>query len=142
MLETLSDFYNLAGVTGAKAATQSPAEFQNDTSYNKADLKNFQKESGVATWNVTKTVGPYDGSNPDAEASLDEQYIGGVGVGNDNWYWTEADWMYEYTEAMQKLPDTGLPQVFSISWGCVPPPPAMPLIVVVTRGACVCVCVD
>jgi hypothetical protein len=54
-------------------STSAPAEFQNDTSYNKADLKKFCTEAGLTEWNVTHVTGPYDGSNPDAEASLDEQ---------------------------------------------------------------------
>jgi hypothetical protein len=34
-------------------------------------------------------IGPFDPSSPDAEATLDTQYMGGVSAGNDQWYWTE-----------------------------------------------------
>jgi hypothetical protein len=52
------------------------------------------------------------------EASLDEQYMGAVGYGvNDQQYWTDADWMYDWTQTLMATPDAGLPRVFSISWG-------------------------
>ncbi len=92
-METVQTFYNTAGVAGATTSIQAPAEFQDDASYNKADLKLMATQSGLTPWTVAKTIGPYDGTNPDLEASLDEQYIGGVGQGNTNWYWTEQDWM-------------------------------------------------
>lgn len=72
---------------------------------------------GVPAWNVTKTVGPCTGDNPDLEASLDEQYMGAVGYGNDQHYWTDDDWMYDWTQTLMKTADADLPGVFSISWG-------------------------
>lgn len=92
ILETLKDFYNFGTLAGNAGTTTAPAEFQNDTSYNKADLAAFAKGVGVADWKINKTVGPYDGANPDAEASLDTQYIGAVSHGGTQWYWTEEDW--------------------------------------------------
>ena len=32
-------------------------------------------------------------------------------------YWTEADWQYEFVEAIAKAPDSAVPAVFSISYG-------------------------
>ena len=43
--------------------------------------------------------------------------MGAIGTGNDNWYWTEAQWQYEFVEAVAAAPDTAVPAVFSISWG-------------------------
>ena len=51
------------------------------------------------------------------EASLDEQYMGAVGYGNDQHYWTDDDWMYDWTQTLMKTADADLPGVFSISWG-------------------------
>jgi hypothetical protein len=121
--ETLDLFYKISGNPGGLASTQAPAEFQNDTSYNKADLKKFATDSALTIGPANVTVGPYDGANPDAEASLDYQYMNAVSASgsatsnNQPWYWTEADWMYEYTQALAALPDDKIPAVFSISWG-------------------------
>lgn len=76
-------------------------------------MKAFATNNGVADWNITTKVGSFSGS--DTEATLDEEYIGSVGLGNEQWYWTEADWMYEWTEALKSA--TALPAVFSVSWG-------------------------
>ena len=115
MPESLDSFYGKA--TGSLASSQAPAEFQNDASYNPKDLELFATAAGRTLWNVSHKVGPYSPSQPDLEASLDEQYMGAVGTGNDNWYWTEVDWQYEFVEAIAKAPDSALPSVFSISWG-------------------------
>lgn len=113
-VETLNKFYN-GGAAGATASTQAPAEFQADTGYAQSDTKIMATQSGLPVWTVSKTIGPKP-SGGDLEASLDEQYMGGMGQGNDNWYWTEADWMLEWTEALQKTGAT-IPSVFSVSWG-------------------------
>lgn len=115
--ETLSDFYNIGTAVSSKLSSSAPAEFQNDTSYNKKDLADFVKEAALKPWNASHTIGPYDGGSPDAEASLDFQYMGAVAQEGDMWYWTEGDWMYEYVQHIASLPDTGVPSVFSISWG-------------------------
>ena len=98
-------------------ATTSPAEFQADSCYNKKDLAAMAKANGLPDWNISHTTGPCTGTDPDAEASLDEQYMGAVGYGNEQWYWTDSDWMYDWTQTLMKTADAGLPQVFSISWG-------------------------
>jgi len=117
VLETLTDFYQLKGVKGAKVSSTAPAEFQGDSCYNKKDLSEMAKSVGVPDWNITKTVGPCTGQNPDLEASLDEQYMGATGYGNDQHYWTDPDWMYDWTQTLMKTADADLPGVFSISWG-------------------------
>ena len=86
LLETLGDFYKTKGIKGDKAATTSPAEFQADSCWNKKDVAAMAKANGIADWNVSHVTGPCTGSNPDAEAELDEQYMGAVGFGNSQWY--------------------------------------------------------
>lgn len=114
-VESLDSFYGSA--TGSNSSIQSPAEFQDDASWSPADLKKFATENGLSVWEVNKKVGPYQPANPDLEASLDEQFMGAVGQGNNNWYWTEVDWMYEWTEAIAAASNADLPNVFSVSWG-------------------------
>lgn len=88
MLETLGDFYNLKGVAASVAAKTAPAEFQADSCWNKKDLAAFAKDNGLTEWNVTVLSGPCTGQDPDAEASLDEQFMGAVGYGATQMYWT------------------------------------------------------
>lgn len=115
MPESIDSFYGAA--KGSLASSQAPAEFQNDASFSPKDLLAFAKDAGRTAWNVSHKIGPYSPAQPDLEASLDEQYMGAIGTGNDNWYWTEPDWQYEFVEALAKAPDSGVPAVFSISWG-------------------------
>lgn len=54
---------------------------------------------------------PFDPSSPDAEASLDIQYMASVMQGDTAWYWTEADWQYEFVQHVASLPDASVPKV-------------------------------
>lgn len=112
-LETLWSFYGVNKLKGSEASTTAPAEFQADQAITRADQKAFAENNGVAMWNITHKTGSFSGS--DTEATLDGEYIAGVGVGNAQWWWTEADWMYEWTEALKAAAE--LPSVFSVSWG-------------------------
>ena len=104
LLETLADFYKTAGVKGSKAATTSPAEFQADSCWSKKDVAAMAKANGVPDWNVSHVVGPCTGQNPDAEAELDEQYMGAVGQGNSQWYWTDDDWLVHRNKPWSRAP--------------------------------------
>ena len=115
--QTIVDFYNLKGIKGSSAVKTSPAEFQGDSCYNKKDLDEMAKANGLAVWPISVLNGPCTGANPDAEASLDEQYMGAIGYGNNQTYWTDADWMYDWAQTLMATPDALLPNVFSISWG-------------------------
>lgn len=44
------------------SVSQGPAEFQDDTSYNKDDLQTFFQQTDLPAQTVKDTVGPYDGS--------------------------------------------------------------------------------
>merc|ERR1719450_2062852 len=77
--ETLLEMYSVPAAHLSKVS-EGPAEFQDDTSYNKQDLKTFFKQgTHVAPETVSDIVGPYDGSLPDTEATLDVQYITSMG---------------------------------------------------------------
>jgi tripeptidyl-peptidase-1 len=104
-------------VPPAKLSTVSegPAEFQDDTSYNKDDLKTFFKQTDLPDETISDIVGPYDGSEPDTEATLDVQYITSVGQKQVNWYWTADNWMYQWAHNFFNA--TKVPDEVSISWG-------------------------
>jgi hypothetical protein len=112
-LESLWSMYGTNAVNGSDATTTGPAEFQADNAITPRDQKAFATNNGVKDWNISTKVGAFSGS--DTEATLDEEYIASVGDGNKQWYWTEADWIYEWSEALKAA--TALPDVFSVSWG-------------------------
>ena len=83
--ETLAAIYGTA--KGSLKSSQAPVEFQQDSGWEAADLEKFAAAAALAPWKVSHTVGPNAGGG-DLEATLDEQYMGAVGQGDDNWYWT------------------------------------------------------
>jgi subtilase family serine protease len=90
-------------------------EFENDSSFSYDDIELFVQNMGIANFTVTTVVGPYNDSTPDLESSLDVQYGGAIGVNSTVWFWTVADWMYEF--ATDLLNTTNPPLVVSMSWG-------------------------
>merc|ERR1712048_1043261 len=81
----------------------------------KQDLKTFFKQTDIARESVADTVGPYDGSMPDTEATLDVQYIMSVGQKQVDWYWTSDAWMYTWSHNF--FNHDAVPDAVSISWG-------------------------
>jgi len=113
--QTLNEMYTIPATTTKSSVSQGPAEFQGDTSYNKADLKTFFAQMDLKDQTISDIVGPYDGTEPDTEATLDVQYITSVGPGQVDWYWTSDNWMYQWANTFfntEKVPDA-----VSISWG-------------------------
>ncbi|KAF2070099.1 hypothetical protein CYY_008583 [Polysphondylium violaceum] len=91
------------------------AEFSDDQSFNKADLKTFATQTATPLINVDHIVGPFDGSNPDLESTLDVQYGGAVAETASVWFWTVKGWMYEF--ASDLAASSPFPYVVSMSWG-------------------------
>eukprot|EP01111_Echinosteliopsis_oligospora_P014038 TRINITY_DN519_c0_g1_i1.p1 TRINITY_DN519_c0_g1~~TRINITY_DN519_c0_g1_i1.p1 ORF type:complete len:596 (-),score=161.62 TRINITY_DN519_c0_g1_i1:79-1818(-) len=91
------------------------AEFQNDQSFNKKDLKTFATQTATNPIDVTHIVGPFSGSSPDLESTLDVQYGGAIALGNDIWFWTVGGWMYEFASEIAATKKS--PLVVSMSWG-------------------------
>jgi len=113
--ETLLTMYSVPADKTPSSVSQGPAEFQDDTSYNKEDLKTFFTQMDQPQETVTDIVGPYDGSMPDTEATLDVQYITSIGKKQVNWYWTSENWMYQWAHNFFNA--TKIPDAVSISWG-------------------------
>merc|ERR1719408_57057 len=106
---SLLEMYSVPPDAKLSKVSQGPAEFQDDTSYNKQDLKTFFAQGTHETAEtVADTVGPYDGTLPDTEATLDVQYITSIGQKQVNWYWTADNWMYTWANNFynsQEVPD-------------------------------------
>merc|ERR1719482_453518 len=112
--QTLLKMYSVPKAKVTRVS-EGPAEFQDDTSYNKQDLKTFFKQTDLPDQTVTDIVGPYDGSMPDTEATLDVQYITSVGKEQVDWYWTSVNWMYQWAHNFFNA--TKIPDAVSIGWG-------------------------
>jgi hypothetical protein len=115
--ETLQAFYNISSWDGASQSTQAPIEFQGYPGYVDSDLQSFLQDSAVPAYTIpaAQVIGPYAPS-AGAESDLDEQYIGAIGRGNTNWYWTETDWLFEFGNDISNQPDASLPHVLSMSY--------------------------
>jgi len=112
--QTLLKMYSVPAAKVSKVS-QGPAEFADDTSYNKQDLATFFNQTDLPAETVSDIVGPYDGSPPDTEATLDVQYITSVGEKQVNWYWTSDNWMYQWSHNFFNA--ASVPDEVSISWG-------------------------
>lgn len=113
--ETIKSFYNIGDHTADSSIVQSAFEFQGLTAYSDMDLKTFVSNTGVKSWTVDKKIGPFN-NQPQAESTLDVQYIGSTGEGATNYYYTSSDWMYDMTEDMLSNSGYGI-DVVSMSYG-------------------------
>merc|ERR1712147_92772 len=95
--------------------SQSVAEFQDDASYNKDDLQTFFNQTDLPSAKVADIVGPYSGTYPDMEATLDTQYMMGVSETPEMFYWTTPGWQYEWANTFYSTKT--VPESVSISWG-------------------------
>lgn len=92
------------------------AEFQDDQSYNKKDLKDFSKQNDITPEiTVSHVVGPFSPSDPDAESTLDVEYGAAIAQNTTVWFWTVDGWMYDF--AVDLYAATPAPLVVSMSWG-------------------------
>jgi len=115
--ETIVTSYSLSGAKGDSSITQAAAEFQNYPAYAQDDLTTFIKQTDIATFDVAKKIGPFNGNEPQPESTLDVQYLGAVGAGNTNWYWTEKGWMFEFSQDLMNAGESGTPDIISMSYG-------------------------
>jgi len=92
------------------------AEFQDDQSYDKADLKKFSTENALTpAITVSHVVGPFSSSDPDAESTLDVEFGAAISQNTTVWFWTVEDWMYDF--AVDVFATKVAPYVISMSWG-------------------------
>ncbi|KAA0150803.1 hypothetical protein FNF31_06951 [Cafeteria roenbergensis] len=115
--ETLVSTYNLQGAKGSSSITQAAAEFQGYPAYAQDDLTTFIQQTAIPTFSIAKKIGPFNGNEPQPESTLDVQYLGAVGGGNTNWYWTEQGWMFEFAQDLMNAGESGTPDIISMSYG-------------------------
>jgi len=113
--ESINQIYNIDSIVASSKVSQGVIEFQNDASYSTDDLSTFFEQTDEPAAVIDHIVGPFSGQYPDTEATLDIQYITTVGLDADNWYWTEPNWMYDFS--VNFFNSKEIPMVISLSWG-------------------------
>ena len=98
----------------SEKVTQSVIEFQDDSSFSLQDAKKFTNATGLPDIKY-KSIGPFDGDDPDGEATLDIQIQIAVGRGAKQFYITTTGWLYEATTLLLAMDSP--PLVNSMSWG-------------------------
>lgn len=114
--ETLYSLYNI-NADGNSAVTQSAIEFQGYPAVSDSDLATFIRNTGIPSFTLKNKIGPYNPSFPGAESTLDVQYLGAVGRKNTNWYWTESQWLFDFSNSVLQMSRSELPDVMSMSYG-------------------------
>merc|ERR1739848_12493 len=82
---------------------------------NKQDLQTFLNQTDLPSATVADIVGPFSGTYPDVEATLDTQYMMGVSENPEMFYWTTPGWQYEWANNFYSTKK--IPESVSISWG-------------------------
>jgi len=113
---TLQNIYGIpTGFNNNPDSSVCLAEFADDQSFNKNDLKTFATQTATPIINVDHIVGPFSPSDPDLESTLDVQYAGAVAETASVWFWTVKGWMYEFASDFAST--SQVPYVVSMSWG-------------------------
>eukprot|EP01097_Dermamoeba_algensis_P011005 TRINITY_DN8369_c0_g1_i1.p1 TRINITY_DN8369_c0_g1~~TRINITY_DN8369_c0_g1_i1.p1 ORF type:complete len:627 (+),score=160.53 TRINITY_DN8369_c0_g1_i1:31-1911(+) len=111
---TLQTMYQIPStLTVTTNASQGPVEFQDDASISLQDCDTFDDLTNIPHQPAPTIVGPFSGE--DGESILDYEYITAVGQQAHNFFWTEVDWLYEFT--VNFFNTTDVPLVISLSWG-------------------------
>lgn len=112
---TIKSMYNLNGASAA-GSVQAAFEFQDLTAFSSSDLSTFISNTGAKSFDVEKHYGPFQQFPPQAESTLDVQYLGAVAEGGTNYYYTTAGWMLEMTADLLSNSAYGI-DVVSMSYG-------------------------
>jgi len=112
---TIKSMYNLNGASAA-GNVQAAFEFQDLTAFSSSDLSTFISNTGAKSYSVDKHFGPFQQFPPQAESTLDVQYLGAVAEGGTNYYYTTSGWMLEMTADLLSNSAYGI-DVVSMSYG-------------------------
>lgn len=115
--ETLTKLYNQPKDESDKGVSGGPIEFQNYPAIIQTDSDTFATNVGLPKWTIPKnqTIGTFS-PGAGAESALDEQYMVALSIGSNKWYWTEADWQFEFANHVLSLAAGKVPDVMSISY--------------------------
>jgi len=113
--QTLSAVYNIPADASASNTSQGVIEFGAGEYFSPSSLQTFAKNVGL-------TIAPLESSHiisPEPpvgiEGTLDIQYIAAMGTDAANWYWTETNWLYDWSSSFFAAAD--VPNIVSLSYG-------------------------
>ncbi|GAM22530.1 hypothetical protein SAMD00019534_057050 [Acytostelium subglobosum LB1] len=120
--ETIQNLYNVPS-SGIPSTTNNQssiclvefARFSGDLSYNSGDLTSFASQTAVPPINVTKVLGHFNGNYPQLKPTLDVQYGGAISQSSDIWYWTNGEWLLEFSNEL--FIQDPAPFVVTLPWG-------------------------
>jgi len=117
--QTIQTIYQTGSATvKSSGASVGVAEFEQQY-FAPSDLSAFASEFSVQITPVSSSriIGFNDPTNPQLEATLDIQYVLGVAIGAQGWFWIEggSTWLYGFSTHV--FSTQAVPQVISISYG-------------------------
>jgi len=117
----LQRIYNIPDGTLATNpnTTVAAGEFQGDDAFSYEDMAEFVVKAGLPTTsNITRIIdatGNWINNGGDGESTMDLELLLGVAQGAQVWYFSNPDWMYDFTQYYQTVSNP--PLITSISWG-------------------------
>lgn len=113
--QTLEVQYNINNRNGSASVHQGVAEFSSDNGYSPSDLSVFSTHMKVGINGKVVNKGIFNPDPPDAESTLDIQYVASTGRSDTNYFWVVDGWLHEWTQdVLANAADTS---IWSISWG-------------------------
>jgi tripeptidyl-peptidase-1 len=116
--ETIQTIYGTNATIVENGASVGVAEFEQQY-FSPGDLSNFARDFSVqiTPLSSSRIIGFNDPTNPQLEATLDIQYVLGVAIGAQGWFWIEggSTWLYGFSTHV--FSTSAVPQVISISYG-------------------------
>lgn len=115
--ETLNKLYQHEGADESANSQSGPIEFQNYPAILRSDNDAFATSVGISKWTIpaNQTIGTF-APQPAAESALDEQYLVAMSPLASKWYWTVADWQFEFANQVLSMTNAQVPSVMSISY--------------------------
>jgi len=117
--QSVGIFYNIPSTAAvSKNSSAGVVEFV-DQYFAGNDLKKFATEFNVKITAIAANhiIGTNDPNNPQVEAELDIEWVLGVGINAEGWFWIEADNVWLYGFGVHMFGTTQVPLVNSISYG-------------------------
>lgn len=119
VIPTLWDLYNISSDLSAAGSSQSVVEYQGTDCFSWQQVQFWAQQSGVPFTNTTLHIGDgsFINSGCQSESTLDVQQLTGVGTGALSMYFSVANWIYEFTQLYQALPEEQSPMITTHSYG-------------------------
>jgi len=117
--QSIQTIYGTAGANIRTGGTSVGVIECENQYFSPTDLQNFATSMAININPVapSRIIGTNNPNSPQLEATLDIEYVLGVALGAQGWFWIEPDptWLYGFTTHFFQT--TAVPQIISISYG-------------------------